>query len=797
MTPLRWNKSILETTLLAVLTVACVITALFIVVTVNITDRRAHESSTTHLSELIESAANTASVACFVEDETLAIETARGMLKNSEVLGVVIRSQNRVLAQVYRDRATVIGGNEPRPGRLLRPLYSPFSHQDRVGEILLDADMDGIRRTINEESRYVALLLIVLVVAVVVAVATVVSFLVVRPVQAISNRVHQMDVAAGETIPIPLGHSGTELGRLIRDINALVGRLFGTLQHEQQLRLTREMDERKYHAIFDNAEAGIFVANQDGVLESFNPALGNLFRLSNVDEGSERRLASLPWTRPDRLADMLTLALNSVTPQSEDMELTLPEDRRRWLHVVLRPIGNGLVQGMATDVTERRQSEADAQRQLVTDKLTGLPNRNGLESELGKRLNPLDDSEPIAPFAVLLVDLDGFRRVNDAVGLPSGDQVLINAARRLAACLEETAFIARTDADEFAAIVPLPGGEEEAARIGERLVQVLNFSFLNDTMPVHLGASIGIALYPGDGEDLPTLLRSADLAQGQAQANGGGRFQFYDATMAEAAEQRRLLDADLRLAVRRKEFRLHFQPIVDLSENRLAGAEALIRWQRREHGLIMPDAFIPAAEETGFIREIGHWVLETACDQLARWSEEGLDDLYISVNVSGLQIPDGLPPSKIFEIARRHGVSPRRLVLEITEGILISDVVRAQAWLDEVREKGFRIYLDDFGTGYSSLSYLKRFAVNSVKVDKSFVRDMAEDVSDRKLVAAVISMAGSLGLTTVAEGVETGAQLEILRGLNCRYVQGYHFSRPVPAADFPAAAERVRTLLAA
>lgn len=743
------------------------------------------------LAELVESAENTASIACFVEDYTLALETARGLLKNSDVLGVVIRSDKQELARAYRDRATLTAGTGARPGRLVRPLYSPFNPKEKVGEIQLDGDMERIRQTTSEQVRFVGTLLVLLVIAVVAAVAGVVMFLVVRPVQAMSNRVHSMDATAGETLPVPPGHAGTELGRLAEDINALAGRLVGTLQHEQQMRQAKELDERKYHAIFDNVEACIFIADSSGHLTSINPAFARLIRQALGREAGEKLpLSSLPWVAPARPAEMLALSLRSSTPQADDLELNLPGEDSRWLNLVLRPIGIELVQGMATDVTDRHQAEALARQLLVTDQLTGIANRAGLENALRERLARTEE-----PFALMLIDLDGFKHVNDALGLPAGDEILKNVARRMLSSLEEQDVVARMGADEFAVLSSITRGEEEAARIAERLVQVLNFTFVTEGTPVHLGASIGIALFPGDGQDVPSLLRCADLAQGRAQANGGGRCQFFDRSMAAVAEQRRQLDADMRLAIRRDEFRLYFQPIVDLQENRLAGAEALIRWQHHEHGLVPPDVFIPAAEESGFVREIGLWVLDNACIQLARWLAEG-QDIYVSINVSARQIPDGLPPSLIADTVRRHGIPTRRLVLEITEGVLINDVARAQAWLDEVTNKGFRVSLDDFGTGYSSLSYLKRFAVNSVKVDKSFVRDMTEDSSDRKLVAAVVAMASSLGLTTIAEGVETREQLDALGELGCRYIQGYYFSRPVPAEQFAAAALRIGAMLA-
>jgi EAL domain-containing protein (putative c-di-GMP-specific phosphodiesterase class I) len=251
----------------------------------------------------------------------------------------------------------------------------------------------------------------------------------------------------------------------------------------------------------------------------------------------------------------------------------------------------------------------------------------------------------------------------------------------------------------------------------------------------------------------------------------------------------------MQLALRRNEFSLYYQPIVDLAANRLAGVEALIRWRHPEKGLVPPDGFIPIAEETGFIVDIGLWGLETACRQLAAWQAEGRN-LYMSINISGRQIPEGLPPQTLAEALARHGVEPGRLVLEITEGVLLADVPKALQWLTAVRELGLRLYLDDFGTGYSSLSYLKRFPVSTVKVDKSFVHDMHNDASDRALVEAVVAMAKSLGMSVVAEGVETVQQLDLLRAMGCRYGQGYYFSRPVPIEEFDAVSHRISTMFA-
>ncbi|HEU0187807.1 MAG TPA: EAL domain-containing protein, partial [Gallionellaceae bacterium] len=775
----RWDQSILYLTTMAVLTIAVVIGALFIDVANRTTRERIQQQSVQRLGELLDTVESTAAIACAKDNGALAQELTNGLLKNSGVLGAVISNDAHELARSYRDKASKSELENASVSRLVRIIYSPAHPEIPVGEIHLDPDTVQFEQMVQHEVHFVGKLLGVQIAGTAAAIFLVLLIWIVRPIKALSDRLHGMKATDGERLRIPRGHSHTELGRLAEDINALAARLVTTLDEEHRLRLQHEIGEKKYHAIFHNAETGILIVNRDGRIESFNPALARLLELSASHEadGHVRLLMELHWSAPARLDQLISECIDKKSACSSDLEYILKDGSTRWLSMQFSPLAEDRVQGVVSDITERKLAENTARLQIVTDPLTGVANRPGLEQALQAYIRKFDIVSD-SGFAMMLINLDGFKRVNEALGLPVGDEVLKVAAKRLNSCLKPSDTVARIGGDEYVVVLPRATDEGVTARISERIINVLRESYEVHTTPIHLGVSIGIAFFPDDGRDIPTLLRNAELAMSRAKAAGGNRFTFFNLGMAEAAEQRRTLETDMHQALRRDEFRLFLQPIVDISSKRLVGAEALIRWHHPVNGIVSPDTFIPLAEETGLIVDIGRWVLEAACKQLLRWQSEGLD-YYLSINISGRQIPDGLSPATLIEAVRRHGVEPRQLVLEITEGMLLSDVGKALSWLNAVSEAGFRIYLDDFGTGYSSLSYLKRFPVNTVKIDKSFVRDMGSNSSDLALVGAIIAMAHSLNLDVVAEGVENLAQLQLLSQMHCGSIQGYYFSRPV------------------
>ncbi len=753
------------------------------------TQQRAHAAAQTRLNELLDTVESTVQVACFAKDATLAGELAQGLLNSSDVLAVAISADRGVLARAARAGAPVAADATA----IRRDIRSPFDAGKVVGDIVLIPDPWVLQTRVVEEIRFAVLQLSWQLAMVAFAVAVVMLLFVVRPIKAMSDRLHRMDPAAGDRLPIPGRHADTEIGQLAGDINELADRLVTALAAERELRIQREIDERKYHALFDNAESGIFLIDDQGALLSWNRAFPRLFGLApeHAEETlRDARLEALPWLHPARAAGFPASVAEAGAPLARDFAVRLAGGAERWLNVAINPVGDKLLQGVVHDVSHLKEAEARARRQMVTDTLTGLANRAGLEERMRVLMHA-----GAGAFALLLVDLDQFKRVNEGMGLPAGDEVLKATTARLSNCVKRDDTVARLSADRFGVILDRVADAGAAESIATRILTELRHPYFIDGAPLHLRASIGITLYPRDGGDLPTLLRQAELAMDSAKATGGDACARFDTHLAEAAERRRRLERDLRDAIRERRFELFYQPIIDLRDNRLAGAEALIRWCHPERGLVPPDEFIPLAEKTGLIVDIGLLALDAACQQLSAWNRAGLSHS-LSLNVSGCQIPDGLTPEQLLAACHRHGVPPGRLALEITEGVMLRDVEKSLRWLRTVHDMGFRVYLDDFGTGYSSLSYLRLFPVDTLKVDKSFVRDLRADGHGHTLAAAIIAMGDSLGLDVVAEGVESSAQLNALRDLGCRYVQGFLFSRPVPAGDFAAAATRVECYLA-
>ena len=437
------------------------------------------------------------------------------------------------------------------------------------------------------------------------------------------------------------------------------------------------------------------------------------------------------------------------------------------------------------DITERRQAEEKLRVVATHDPLTALPNRTLLHERLSHALAKAQRHGRL--LAVLFVDLDRFKTVNDTLGHEAGDRLLQVTAQRLYDCLRETDTMARQGGDEFVVLMDELTDREAITRVSQRILDAVGQPFVIDGQELHITASVGISVYPEDGR---TLLKNADIAMYRAKEKGKNNFQFYSAQIDNYSVERLALESGLRRALERDEFTLHYQPKVNIASGLITGMEALLRWQHPELGSIAPGRFIPIAEENGLILPIGAWVLKTACIQNRAWQRQGLRRFSVAVNLSPRQFAGETLLDDVKSALDASGLAPSDLELEITESMVMNNPEQAVNLLRQLKDLGIRVAIDDFGTGYSSLAYLKRFPIDSVKVDRSFVVDIPDDIDSMAIAQAVIAMAHNLRLKVVAEGVETEAQLGFLRGEGCDEIQGHYFCEARAAGEISAIMRR-------
>jgi diguanylate cyclase (GGDEF)-like protein/PAS domain S-box-containing protein len=503
----------------------------------------------------------------------------------------------------------------------------------------------------------------------------------------------------------------------------------------------------------------------------------------------------------------ITEALQGRKMASTDHRIILPDGSIRIVHQQAEVISDETgvsrwMMGTVQDITERKQAEEQIRFLAYYDSLTSLPNRLLLKEHLNYTLKQAQRHDHMV--AVLFLDLDRFKRINDTLSHSVGDSLLQGVAERLVQCVRKSDIIARHASDEVTNLAHFGGDEftlllpkiihvEDAARVARRLLRTLSDPFMLDTHEVVITTSIGISVYPADGQDVDSLLKNADTAMYHAKDMGGNCYQFYSQSMNAKAFERLTLEHNLRKALENEEFLLYYQPQLDLHTDKIVGVEALIRWQHPEMGIISPAEFIPLAEETGLILPLGTWVLRTACAQSKVWQKVGLGSLRVGVNLSALQFRQQDLLETISQVLRDTGVDPQYLELELTESTIMRQAKETITTLQALKAMGIRIAIDDFGTGYSSLGYLKRFPIDTLKIDRSFVKDIPTNADDTAITTAIIAMAHTLKLSVVAEGVETTDQLAFLQTQHCDEIQGYLLSKPVPAKMIPQLLEQPKT----
>lgn len=489
-----------------------------------------------------------------------------------------------------------------------------------------------------------------------------------------------------------------------------------------------------------------------------------------------------------RVLDELGSVLRSKNDTISEFRVLLPDDSIRHLRAYARAVmgdeGRVLrVVGMNWDVTKEVEAEARLAHIAFNDELTALPNRVGFSKKLSATMEVAKKFSTKA--SIIIIDLDHFKDINDSYGHPVGDSLIKEVVVRLESILGGDEFLARIGGDEFALILDNVRSHDAALRFSKRIQKVMEEPiYLMEGPVVNARVSMGVALYPEDGEDAVSLIKAADLAMHQAKKSGRNTVLAYQKEYSSSLEKKIFLEEELRSAIRDEELMLYYQPIIDLATEKVVGCEALLRWIDRSGKFVSPVEFIPVAEESGLIYELGNWINATAFKQLKLWQVLNTDLKYISVNVSPHQLQNAEFVNDIRRLLEIHNVDARDIQLEITEGTFLQESLNTQSQLETLGKMGFRLAIDDFGTGYSSLAYLKRFAVDVIKIDRSFVMDLEDDPADRDIVKAIIAMTTSLGFDTLVEGVETREQSLIVGALGCGYAQGYLFGKPTFADDF-------------
>lgn len=457
----------------------------------------------------------------------------------------------------------------------------------------------------------------------------------------------------------------------------------------------------------------------------------------------------------------------------------------KWLSIVAIKEAQGRLQNyiaVFSDISERKTADERIHFMAHYDALTELPNRMLLHDRLLQAV--ISATRQKMKVAVLFLDLDRFKNINDTLGHSIGDLLLQSVAERLKGCIRKSDTVARLGGDEFIAVIPDLHEGAHAAKVAQKILDSLSTHFMIRDIELHTTVSIGISLFPDDGTANDELIANADVAMYRAKENGKNNYQFFATTMNSRSYERLTMENKLRRALERQEFVLYYQPQVDMETGRIIGAEALVRWQHPEMGLVPPGMFIPIAEESGLIVPIGEWVLREACRQNMAWQQEGLPPITVAVNLSAVQFHQKNLAQMVSDVLALTGLEPCWLELEITESGIMQNSAAAVITLCSLKQMGLKLSIDDFGTGYSSLSYLKKFPLNKLKIDQSFVRDITTNQDDAAIVGAIIGMAKSLKLRVIAEGVETREQLNFLCLNDCFEMQGYYFSKPVPAAEF-------------
>lgn len=569
---------------------------------------------------------------------------------------------------------------------------------------------------------------------------------------------------------------------LLQDISVLNYEL-----EDKVKRRTRELEEsqQRYKSLFEQNSSAIYSLDLEGKITSINSACEKLTGYSST-EVLGTPVSDLLDIKSKKLSHLYFNRVINGGSQNFEISFTTKHKIRLELEVTAVPIiVDNMVIGMYViikDITENKKSRQKIHHMAFHDSLTGLPNRRLFQNTLEELLS--DSENTSLRTAVMYIDLDRFKGVNDTLGHEMGDLLLVAVSTRLKNCLRNTDLIARQGGDEFTVLLPNLTSKADAAKVAEKIINALNEPFLINEQELAISSSIGIAIFPDDGKDSVTLMKNADAAMYRVKEEGKNGYQLYTPEMNQIASKKFMLEKSLKQAIKQNELLLYYQPQIDVRSNKIIGTEALVRWKHPELGLISPGEFIPLAEETGLILPMSEWILKTACSQMKLWLEKGYELPKMAVNISPKQFQLNNFIEIISGILKDTGLKGEYLDLEITESIAMQNENEVISKILELRHMGSTVSIDDFGTGYSSLSYLKKFPITTLKIAQQFVSEIKGDSDEEAIVSAIIAMAKNLNLNIIAEGVETEAHIKFLSNQKCHNMQGYFFNRPMPAEEF-------------
>ncbi|MFZ2267264.1 MAG: EAL domain-containing protein [Azonexus sp.] len=737
-----------------------------------------------NIGELLSTVESTVSIVCFTGDQTLARELAQGLMTNQSIAAVRIASNDGVLIELKKR-----GDPGDTHHLVQRAVFSPFKKNTQVGEIILTADSNFILEQAATYSRFFSSLLLLEVIAVTAAVALVILRTIVRPITGLSDELQQFAAHPEQNLTAPHGNQQNEIGHLAKIFNHLINSLSCQLSREHALGQEFARSEERFRTLAENSPDIIARYDKNLRLNFANPSYARETGIP-LEFAVNRPPDDLRTWRPAMPPEQFQARLRRVMETGQpdcllwEWQKASGEQICHEMHIVAEYEGEGNPVGtlaIGRNISERKNIEQQLLHQATHDVLTGLPNRSLLKDRLQHALaQSRRDGRRVA---VIFIDLDNFKDVNDSLGHNVGDELLKLLAARLLAILRESDTVARLGGDEFVILLEDSTNSHDLDAVVQKAFETISQPCDIDQQRIYPGASMGIAVHPGDGDDADSLMRNADTAMYVAKERGRNDYRFFASDMNEELHRWIELSNDLHCALERQEFSLHYQAKARLDNGEQAGMEALIRWTHPKHGQVSPAIFIPVAEKSGLIGVIGQWVLNEACRQARAWLDEGLDPGRVAVNLSAIQCQGSQLPDEIRHILETHGLSGKHLEVEITESIVMADTKESIRAFWALRDMGVRVSVDDFGTGYSSLSYLKRLPVDNLKIDKSFIDDIETDRNDEEIIRAIIAMAHSLNLEVIAEGVETLSQLERLQAAGCDQIQGYYFSRPLPASQ--------------